>query len=62
VAKSKINESHTLNIEGILDTDNPDGMKIEVDDIGVKDLKILMQKFNGCAVHITVRLNTEINN
>jgi hypothetical protein len=62
LAKSKINESHTLNIEGILDTDNTDGIKVEVEELGVKDLKTLIQRFNGCSVHITVKLNTDINN
>lgn len=57
MAKSKIQESHTLKVEGVL---NVEDMAIEVEDIGVKTLADLFARFNGCNIKISIGLNNEI--
>jgi head-tail adaptor len=60
MAKSKINEAHVLNVEGILDITQGQEMSIEVEEIGKKTLNELLTKFNGENVKITVRFGNDI--
>lgn len=57
MAKHKIEEVHSVSIVGILDTDE---MKIEVDEVGVFDLKTLMEKMNGECVALTVKQKNDV--
>ena len=56
MAKSPISENHTLNLSGILDLDN---MSMDFDDIGSKELRDLLDKFNNEYVKITVTLRND---
>lgn len=60
MAKSKIQETHKLSIEGILDIRSDNTIRISVEDIGDKELSDLLLKFNGENVKFGVALNNEI--
>lgn len=55
--KSKYKESHSVSIEGVLNTED---MTIEVEDIGVKELKDVLAKLDGCSIKISVTLSNEL--
>jgi len=57
MAKAKIKTSDSISVEGYFDNDN---LAIEVDDIGVKNLKDLFIKYNGEYVTITIKKKDEI--
>jgi len=57
MSRSKLNEKHTLSAEGILNLEN---LSLEIEDIGEKDLKDLLARFNGCNVKINITLNNEL--
>ena len=56
--KSKYKESHSVSIEGILDIDN---MAIEVEDIGVKELKKVLAKLDGCSIKLNITLSNDLD-
>lgn len=56
--KSKYKESHSVSIEGILDLDN---MTIEVEELGVKNLKEVLAKLDGCSIKIGVTLSNDLD-
>jgi hypothetical protein len=58
MAKAPITESHSKVLSGIL---NVDGMTMEFDEIGVKPLKELLEKFDGENVKITISLKNEVS-
>ena len=60
MAKSPINETHSLKFTGILNTDEQE-MSMEFDELGVKTLRELIEKFNGENVAVTFQLKSEIN-
>lgn len=60
MAKSKIQETHKLSVEGILDIRNDNTIRISVEDIGDKELSDLLLKFNGENIKLTTALNNEI--
>lgn len=55
--KSKIQEKHTLSVEGVL---NNKDMTIEVEEIGTKKLSELMTKFDGNNVKFSMNIVNEI--
>lgn len=57
--RSKIIENHSIQIEGVLDT-TTNAVTINVDKIGVKTLKELLNTFGTKSVKITVRLSEEV--
>ena len=57
MAKSKISEKYSLNVEGILDVKE---MTIDVEEIGTKNLKDSMNTFDGKCVKISVTYGEEI--
>ena len=60
MAKSKIQEKHTLSVEGFLNISEDKTMKLEVEDIGAKNLDELFTRFNGENIKISITLNNEI--
>jgi hypothetical protein len=57
LAKSKISENFSLSVEGILDINE---MTVDVEEIGTKQLKDLMNSFDGKNVKISVTYGEEI--
>jgi len=57
MAKSPIKEVHSLTLEGILDLNT---MTMEFDEIGKKDLKNLLEKFDEESVTVTIKLKNDI--
>ncbi len=57
MAKSKIQKTNKLSVEGTLSLDD---MQIEVEEIGEKDLKELLKEYDGKYVKIIVTLGDEI--
>lgn len=57
MAKSKINEKYSLNVEGVLDVKE---MTIDVEEIGTKQLSDLIKTFDGKNVKISVSYGEEI--
>jgi hypothetical protein len=57
MAKAKINEKHSLSVEGVLDVEK---MEVSVEDVGVKPIKELFKKFNNENVKITITYGEEI--
>ena len=57
MAKSKLQESHVLSVEGTINTED---MTIEIEELGEKSLVELLSKFNGQNVKLRIGLNTEI--
>ncbi len=61
MAKVKLKEGHSFTGEGILNIDTDTGnVSLEVEDIGVKNLATLLDKFNGALVKISVSWSTEV--
>lgn len=60
MAKSPINETHRLKFTGILNTDDEE-MSMEFDELGVKTIRELIEKFNGENVAVTFQLKSEIS-
>ena len=58
MAKSKYTEKHSVSIEGILDLEN---MTVEVEDIGVKELKEVLAKLDGCSIKLNVTLSNDLD-
>ena len=56
MAKSSIQEVHSMSIKGTLDINE---MLIETEDLGTKDLAELLSGFNGQNVTIRISQNTE---
>lgn len=59
MAKSPIQETHNLKFKGVLNTDT-ENITMEFEDLGVKTIRELIEKFNGEMIDITVKLNNEI--
>lgn len=59
MAKSKITEKHSMTISGILDAET-DIVKIDVDDLGTKQLSKLFKSFSGQSVKISISLTSDI--
>jgi hypothetical protein len=57
MAKAKINEKHSLSVEGVLDVEK---LEVSVEEIGIKSLKELFQKFDGENVKIAITYGEEI--
>lgn len=57
MAKSKISEKYSLNVEGVLDVEE---LTIDVEEIGTKLLKELIKTFDGKNVKISVSYGEEI--
>ena len=57
MAKSKYSEKHTISVEGIF---NSDDMSIEIEDIGVKELSEILNKFNGCNIKLSISLGNDL--
>lgn len=61
MAKSKIQEKHTLSVQGFLNIDQVSGrMAIEVEEIGIKQLDELLEGFNGSDIKLSISLATDI--
>ena len=54
---SKLKEQHSLSATGFLDVEE---LKIDIEDIGEKDLKELISKFNGCLVTLSIKKVEEL--
>ena len=57
MAKSKLQEKHTLNAEGIFDVND---MTLEIEEIGTKSLNEILAPFNGETIKLTISLSTDI--
>ena len=57
MAKSKYTEKHSVSIEGILDLEN---MTIEVEDIGVKKIKDVLECLDGCFMKLNGTSSNEL--
>ena len=58
MAKSKYQESCTVNIEGFV---NVDDMTIEVEDVGVKEISDILKRFNGANVKMSIKLSSDLD-
>lgn len=58
MAKSKYTEKHSVSIEGILDLEN---MTVEVEELGVKELKEVLAKLDGCNIKLNVTLSNDLD-
>jgi hypothetical protein len=56
--KSKYSEVHTISVEGIL---NVDDMTIEIDEIGIKELREILENLNGCNIKFRVALSNDLD-
>jgi hypothetical protein len=59
--KSKIKETHSLKVEGILDINADKTISIDVEEVGLKDLSDLLIKFNGEDIKLTISLCNDID-
>ena len=59
MAKSPINETHNLRFTGVLNTDGEE-ISMEFEELGVKTLRELIEKFNGESVAVSFQLKSEI--